>query len=89
MCTCQVTSTGRAQTLKTCGGSAAPTLDPLATHPEIRRAYEDDETKRLAARSGEGSRARGASVFAAELERGLSASATTRASTAVRGTTGE
>jgi hypothetical protein len=37
----------------------------------------------------EESRDRGASVFAAELDRGLSASAAARASTAVRGTTGE
>jgi hypothetical protein len=49
--------------------------------------------KRLASAAtgggGDGSLDRGASVFAAELDRGLSASASTRASTAVRGTTGE
>ena len=41
------------------------------------------------ARRGRKSLDRGASVFAAELDRGLSASAPARASTAVRGTTRE
>jgi hypothetical protein len=93
--------------------SATLTLDPLATHQEIRRLRGRrtrlgfngipphanraipsririrDETNAWRRGAGKGHSIAGASVFAAELDRGLSASASTRASTAVRGTTGE
>jgi hypothetical protein len=64
---------------------------PLTRWQLARRfgAYEDDKTNAWRRRAGKGQAIAAPSVFAAELDRGLSASASTRASTAVRGTTGE
>ena len=78
-------SRGRAAQLTACLRSAN-----LTEQAALRcSGAENNETNAGRRGLGEGSRDRGASVSAGELDRGLSASAPARASTAVRGTAGE